>query len=172
MDDQPSIRVCLDTSVIAAYVIPSIAHHAACVQFCDELTRRSTQVYCSDILRIEFSDFWFRLPRTSHLNQSIIRQFRLGAWDRNALVRIQWMEEGVRQFEWFLDKFESVTEVPSAEPIWRASIGLMARYRLRSHDAIHVATALAAGVPDFASVDSDFRRVPTLRLHLLRDTDA
>ncbi len=46
-----------------------------------------------------------------------------------------------------------------------------ARHRLRSHDALHVATALAAGVPDFATVDADFRRVSALRLHLLRDSE-
>ena len=78
----------------------------------------------------------------------------------------------MRQFERFLAPFAAIVELPFSLPIRRASIELMARHRLRSHDAIHVATALAAGVPDFASVDSDFRRVPALQLHLLRDADA
>lgn len=48
----------------------------------------------------------------------------------------------------------------------------MARYRLRLSDAIHAVAALNAGVLNFATVDGDVRRVPMLRLHLLRDPDA
>ena len=44
----------------------------------------------------------------------------------------------------------------------------MAQHRLPSHDAIHVATARAAGVRDFVTLDDYFRRVPDLRLWLLR----
>ena len=75
VDDLPPIRVCIDTSVIAAYVVPAIAHHPACVRYCNELSQRNVRIYYSNILRIEFSDFWYRLPRTSLLDPKITRLF-------------------------------------------------------------------------------------------------
>ena len=105
-------RVFIDTSVVAAYLVPAIAHHSACVQFYDSLSPEKTRLHFSDVLRIEFGDVWFRLPRTRYFDPTIIRQFRLGAWDRNTLVRIQWMEEGMRLFERFLAPFEATVEMP------------------------------------------------------------
>ncbi len=40
----------------------------------------------------------------------------------------------------------------------------MAEYNLKAHDAVHVATAFAAEVLDFASFDADYRRVAGLYL--------
>ena len=45
----------------------------------------------------------------------------------------------------------------------------MARTQLRAHDAIHVATAEAVGVRDFATLDDDFKRVASLRVWQIRD---
>ena len=72
------------------------------------------------------------------------------------------MEFGLRQFALFRQKFAEIYEVPFREPLWRQSIDLMTRYSLKGHDAVHVATALNAGVQVLATNDSDFRRVNSL----------
>ena len=97
------------------------------------------------------------------------RAYRLGAWDRNVVVRERWMAEGANRLETRLARFREVIEIPLDRDIWFASLDLMARYRLRSHDAAHAATAFSIGLVDFATVDGDFQRLPNLRLHLVRD---
>ena len=79
------------------------------------------------------------------------------------------MAFGVQRFEALIARFATVTEVEFDIPIWLASIDIMAQTNLRSHDAIHVATARSAGVRDFATVDAHSRRVPDLNVRLIRD---
>jgi predicted nucleic acid-binding protein len=162
--------VYLDTSVFVATIVPAVPHHSACVAFCDSLAGGSAKVITSDLMRIEFVQSWFRLPSMSYLDAQTRRDYRMSAWDRNVAVRERWMAEGVARMEALLARFHTTAELPLTLAIWRASVDIMARHRLRSYDAVHVATALLAGVQDFATVDDDFRRVPTLRLNLLRDS--
>ena len=68
-------------------------------------------------------------------------------------------------------RFAALTRVAFDRAIWEASLDAMARHRLRSHDAIHVATARSAGVRSFATLVADFRRVPDLDVMLLRETN-
>ncbi|HUG60949.1 MAG TPA: type II toxin-antitoxin system VapC family toxin [Methylomirabilota bacterium] len=159
----------VDTNVAVAALFPRIAHHRACAGFCDALEADGVRVVCSHLLHLEFVQTWFRLPQSPYLDAETIRRARLGAWDRSLEVRERWMAEGVARLDAFLARFANVVEIPFDLDVWRASAGLMARYRLRSHDAAHAATALSVGVLDFATADDDFRRVPNLRLHLLRD---
>lgn len=170
---QPAVdAVYLDTSVVGTAMIPAIPHHQACDRFVAELVERETLVVFSYLLRLEFAQFWYQLPRSPYLDADTVRMFRLGAWDRNTGVRERWMAEGVSRFAVFPFRFRRVIEVPLDVPTWSAGVELMGRYRLRSQDALHAATALSAGIVNLASVDDDFRRVPNLRLHLLRDTPA
>lgn len=164
--------VFLDTSAVVCAVQSGIPHHRACREYCDHLVRSGRRVVISQILRIEFAQTWYRMPATSYVQPQVVRAFRLGAWDREAAVREKWMAYGFTLLDGLVAGFAGNLELPIDESVIAASVQIMARHRLRSHDAIHVATALAAGVPDFASVDGDFRRVSALRLHLLRDVDA
>jgi predicted nucleic acid-binding protein len=104
-----------------------------------------------------------------YVDAEMRREYRFGAWDRSVQVRERWMTEGVNRLETLLARFGGVVELSVSLSAWRSSIGLMAFHRLHSNDAIHAATAILAGVVDFATADDDFRRVPNFRLHLLRD---
>ena len=161
--------VYLDTSVVSAASIAAIPHHGACHRFLAELIESEARVVFSQILRLEFSQVWFRLPKSPYLDAEMVRTFRLRAWDRRPAVREQWMAEGATRFTALTTRFHESVEVPFDLPIWSLANELMAHHRLRSHDAVHAATALRSGVLDLASVDADFRRVPNLRLRLLRD---
>ncbi len=162
--------VFLDTSAVVCAVQTGIPHHRACRDYRDQLVRDSRRVVISRLLRIEYAQAWYRMPATSYVRPQIVRAFRLGAWDRNPAVRETWMAYGMTLLDQLLAGFAGTLELPIDESVIAASVQIMAQHRLRSHDAIHVATALAAGVPDFATVDADFRRVSALRLTLLRDT--
>lgn len=73
-----------------------------------------------------------------------------------------------REFDTLLRTFAVVYEVPYRSAIWQHAVQLMSLHNLRSYDAAHVATALAVGVSDFASVDSDYLRISELRTHIIR----
>jgi predicted nucleic acid-binding protein len=162
--------VFLDTSVVATALVPGIPHHRACADFCEALRQERTRVVYSQILRLEFVQVWSRLPAGLYLPAEVVRTHRLRAWDRNPSIRVAWMAHGVDQLERFVDRFAESLEIPFNLAIWRASVEVMARHRLRSNDAAHVATARIAGLTDLASVDDDFRRATDLRLWLLRNT--
>lgn len=84
------------------------------------------------------------------------------------MVRQQWMQFGMGEFDALLRIFSVVYEVPYRSAIWQHSLQLMALHNLRSYDAAHIATALATNVADFARVDSDYTRVSGLRIHIIR----
>lgn len=79
-------------------------------------------------------------------------------------------ERRVRRFEALMARFAALTRVAYDRAIWEANLDVMARHRLRSHDAVQVATARSAGIRSFATLDADFRRVPDLDVILLRET--
>lgn len=58
----------------------------------------------------------------------------------------------------------NVEEVDLTEHIRKKVRLFMAEHNLKAHDAVHVATAFAAEVLDFASFDADYRRVAGLYL--------
>lgn len=80
------------------------------------------------------------------------------------------MQFGVSQFAVFLGQFVQVIEFPFRRGIWESSVKIMAFHNLRSHDAIHVATARHLGVKDFATSDNDFQHIDALTVQLIRDT--
>jgi predicted nucleic acid-binding protein len=169
MTDTSSLGTYLDTSVVVAALLPAIPNHRACAAFCAALEASRTRVFLSQITRFEVAQSWFRLPTMPYIDAETRRTYRLGAWDRNTLVREHWMVDGASRLETQLARYQEVVELPLDRDIWLASLELMARHRLRSHDAAHAATAVSLGVVDFASVDDDFRRLPNLRLQLVRD---
>jgi predicted nucleic acid-binding protein len=159
--------VLLDTSVIAAAIVPGLPHAAACASFCRDLVADGTTIYFSRIVRLEFGQLWSRLPTSQYLPSDVQRRFYLGAWSKDPTVRLRWMAHGVSELERLLGGFNETFELPFDLTTWRASIDVMARHRLRSHDALHIASALAVRVNDVATLDDHFRRVSNLRVWLL-----
>ena len=89
-------------------------------------------------------------------------------FNSDAAIRQQWMEFGIGELNVLLRTFAIVYELPYRVLIGRQAIQLMSRYNLKSYDATHVATALRAGIHDFATVDSDYVRVTELTVHVIR----
>lgn len=165
----PPAAVYLDTSLVVAAVIDSHVHHAASIAFCTRLIDARSHVRFSIILRLEFAQVLVKLAKDPQRPAALRRGYRLDRWDARESVRERWLTFGFSRFDALMARFDAVSEVAFDLPIWEASLDVMARHRLRSHDAIHVATARAGGVRDLATLDDDFRRVPDLRVWLIRD---
>jgi predicted nucleic acid-binding protein len=157
----------LDTSVVVAAIIDGHVHQPRSVAFCARLIAAGSDVNTSEILRLELSQALAQLPHDPGLSTDLRRAYRLRRWATSVEVRQRWLTAGVRRVSGLMSQFAHVTEVPFDRTIWEVSLGIMAQLQLRSHDAIHVATARGIGVRDFATLDGHFRRVPDLRLWLV-----
>jgi predicted nucleic acid-binding protein len=80
------------------------------------------------------------------------------------------MDFGVAQLDGLLSRFALVFELPLRRTVWLSSITIMAESRLRPYDAVHVATARAEGLRDFATADGHFRKINDLTVWLTRDS--
>jgi predicted nucleic acid-binding protein len=80
------------------------------------------------------------------------------------------MRFGFSQFDRLMGTFQDVTEVPLSLTACIQSRRIMDDYDLKSYDALHVATARALRLRNFATTDREFRVVTGLRLCLIRDT--
>ena len=103
------------------------------------------------------------------LPQQIRDFYDLDLWGTNPLIRQRWLSNGVRRFNTLLSQFAAVVEVPTNVDRWLESLDLMASEGLEPTDALHLASARYAGIADFFTADSDFRRIAWPQIHLIRD---
>lgn len=158
----------MDSSVIVAAIIGGDPHSLACASYCADLAANNSAIYFSELVRLEVAHVIRRLATTNAAPPHLHQHYRLGRFSANRAVRQQWIDFGMEEFDTLLRTFSIVYEVPYQRAIWQHAVQLMALHNLRSYDAAHVATALAADVADFASVDSDYVRVSALRIHIIR----
>lgn len=164
----PPSDVYLDSSVIVAAIIGGDPHSAACTQYCANLAANNTAIYFSELVRLEVAHVIRRIATTSAAPQHLNAHYRLSRFNSDSMVRQEWMQFGLTEFESLLQTFFVVYEVPYHRAVWQQAFSLMSLYNLRSYDAAHIATALITRVSDFASVDSDYTRVSGLRIHIIR----
>lgn len=160
--------VYLDTSLVVAAMFEDVVHAQESIAFCQRLVSKGTNVVFSTILRVELTQALGKLPLRDQLSADTSQTHRLDIWNRHERVRREWMSAGIDRFARLPGQFPRAIEVQLTLPIWYDSIDVMTRHRLRSLDAVHVATARAAGLRDLATLDDHFRRVTLLTVWQMR----
>jgi predicted nucleic acid-binding protein len=162
----------LDTSVVVGAIIAGTPHSERARQALTEWANTGGSVYFSQILRAELSQALRNLAsRPGQVPQDTREQFRLDSWSTESAVRERWLQHGVSKFRGFVASFDEVFELPFTTQIWNDSLRVIIDSGLQSIDAIHVATATRNGIRTLATLDDHFRRVPDLRVWLLRDDE-
>lgn len=160
----------LDSSFVAAAMVTGSHHSVEAHQEWQRLVQSRHAVYFSSILRVEVTQAIFRMgANPTRLPADNRTQNGLDRWDRDFMIRHRWMVQGIDAFETIRATFAEVYELRVTPDIWRHSVPIMAHDRLRSIDAVHVATAQFAGVRDFITCDEGFQRVDGLNVTLVRD---
>ena len=95
--------------------------------------------------------------------------FNLDDWGTST-VRYRWMRYWRDELERFIATLPYCLELTLDTEIQRNCFDLMARYALRSLDAVHLATALHYEIPVFWTCDDHFSRVEDLAVEVIRDT--
>ena len=169
-ESRPLDDVYLDTSVVIAAVVPGILFSRGSIDFCNRLISQQTTVYFSQILRLELTEAVRKVATIPGRAPAGLRQhFRLDDWERDPSVRREWFQFGVQEFDALFSQFAEVYELPFDRSIWLRSVEIMAERQLRSHDAVHLATAYEYRLTCFATTDDEFRKVPDLDVRLIRD---
>lgn len=139
--------------------------------FVDQLIRDKTVIYLSQLVRPELLQALVGIANTPGvLPQGVRRAHKLHRWGDLEHVREQWLQQGLHDFEVLRGDFTAVYEVGVDPELSDASALLMARYNLKSYDALHVASSVVVGVADLATLDTDFMRVAgrePLRVYLI-----
>lgn len=112
---------------------------------------QGSSIYFFRILRIELAQALRNLVTRQQLPATTRDHFLLDRWEDDLFVLERWFFDGLRRFRLFLSQFDEAVEVGYRLPIWERSVRIMARYQLRSLNALHVATAREIGILDFAT---------------------
>ena len=164
--------VYLDTSVVVGAIFPGTPNSTACSTTCYQLNVANVHVYASLALRLDYGRAVRRLAtKPDRLPPQTVQEFRLDEWAINPLVRQRWFGRAARLLDEFLNRFNEYDELPITNEIWRLSLELMGSESLDATDSLHVATARIFSIGHFFTADSDFRRIASPTVHLIRDLD-
>lgn len=157
----PPLHLYFDTDFILNYLIPTQPHHSRVVPFLQAVQSAGiTTAYVSSLNWLEFGHVVRRESFRNDLPSEWQQTYRLSHW-RDPQVQRTFLDALCRMFEEFLDAF-GWSEVSVTPTVRRSALALMPQYNLDSHDAVHVASCIEAGVLDIASFDAAFRRVDGL----------
>lgn len=155
--------VVLDASVVVSALVPSQEAHKACLGFFEKVAAADAHVHFNRQLEIEFLEAVFRLALKERWGRSSWERYRFDGRARRRASRL--LDQAHEAWQRLLAgvSWTCVSVDAVADQVPR----LMRAYGLSSYDAIHTATALSQGVPDVATRDADFARVPAnvLTLH-------
>jgi predicted nucleic acid-binding protein len=170
MTDLLPTDVYLDSGVAIAATFPATLYAIGARDLCQRLIQQGATVYFSQILRLEFTEAVRKLATIQgRVPPEVRRQFRPDDWELDVAVRRRWLLFAVDRLESLLLRFANVYEIPFERSIWLRSVEIMAERQLRSHDAIHLATAYENRLTCVATTDDEFLKVPDLDVRLIRD---
>lgn len=157
-------RVLVDTSFVVEALIRSQPLHRRCQDFLLRLAEAGTELVYSRLLDAELSETAFQLALKERHPRDW-RRFRHDGRVRPRAIRL--LEQATQAWAAVLDAMPHMS-LELGEVVHRVP-GLMATYGLASYDAIHVATAIEAGVEHVVTTDVGFARVPERELTLYVD---
>jgi predicted nucleic acid-binding protein len=158
--------VVVDTSFVVEALVGTQQQHEVCRGFLERLLAAETTLYFNRLLEIELAEAAFRFALQERLGRRVREADRRDGRLRRRAGRL--MEETQDAWDEALAGFSFVCvelhEVADMTP------QLMRDHGLRSYDAVHVATALLAGVRDVVTLDVGFANVPPemLNVHTTR----
>ena len=154
----------LDTSFVVEALIASQPLHAACSAFLIRLTESGTAMVTSDLLPVELAEAVFAIA----LKERWGPRWRGRRADGRARRRARrLLADAISRYETLLSTTDHIP-IPLADAE-RAARELMGSYGLASYDAIHAASALAAGAEAIVTLDTGFALLPISVLTVYTD---
>jgi predicted nucleic acid-binding protein len=159
----PPSGLYLDSDILIAAVVSTHEHFQRAARLFELLVKYgATSLYLCPVSWMEYAHVFSKEAFRRTLPSEFAYLNPVTGW-HDASVRQRYFEFVVSTLEDVLSPF-AWHEIPTTIDINRAAIGYMARYNMDAQDAVHLASARAAGLNDLASFDRIFRRVDGLNL--------
>jgi len=154
----------LDTSFVVEALIESQPLHIVCAAFLERLVEVDTTFVTSDLLEIELSEAAFAIALKERWGRDW-RRHRSDGRTRRRGRRL--LADVIARYELL---FSSTTHVPvPLGRVARAAAVLMTDHGLASYDAVHAASAVAAGAEAMVTTDTGFALLPSRLLQIYTD---
>jgi predicted nucleic acid-binding protein len=154
----------LDTSFVVEALIETQPLHEACAAFFERLVESGATVVTSELLEVELAEASFAIA----LKQRWGRQWRTHRTDGRARRPArQLLGEVAARSELLLSSLDRIS-IPLGR-VGPAAAALMTDYGLASYDAVHAATAVAAGAEAIVTLDTGFALLPARLLPIYTD---
>lgn len=156
--------IAIDTSFMVEALIESQPLHGACKAFSDRVADVGVRVVASELLGIELAEAAFAIA----LKERWGGQWRRHRTDGRARRRARrLLIDATSRFETYLDSVDHVL-IPVGGVADDATL-LMADHGLASYDAVHAASATAAGAGAIVTTDAGFALLPPALLAIYTD---
>jgi len=156
--------IALDTSFVVEALIATQPLHAACDAFLTRIDESGVTVVTSDLLAVELAESAFAITLKERWGGRW-RGHRTDGRSRRPATRR--LNHTVTRYEALLF---SVNHLPI--PVRRVTAdarALMSYYGLASYDAVHAASAIAAGAKAIVTLDTGFALLPSAQLTVYTD---
>jgi predicted nucleic acid-binding protein len=154
----------LDTSFVVEALIETQRHHASCKDFLDRVADAGVTLVTSELLAVELAEAVFAIALKARWG---------GAWrahrtdGRTRRRARQLLNETSARYDALLSSLDHVS-IPIGQ-ITHAAAALMTDWGLASYDAVHAASAIAAGAQAIATTDTGFALLPASLLMIQTD---
>ncbi|MHB8658545.1 MAG: type II toxin-antitoxin system VapC family toxin [Solirubrobacteraceae bacterium] len=156
--------VALDTSFIVKALVESETGHAACAAFVDRIRELGVTVVTSELVAVELAEAVVQIV----LKERWGRQWRQHRDDGRTRRRSRRpLSSTLRRYELILSSLPHIS-IPLGDVAEQAA-ELMVDYGLASYDAVHAATAIAAGAEAIVTIDTGFALLPSRMLAIYTD---
>lgn len=156
--------IALDTSFVVEALITTQPLHAICRPFFLRIVESGVSVTTSDLLSVELAEAVIAIALKERWG-SRWRSHRTDGRARRRAARL--MNDAVSRYETLLLSAYHLS-VPVARA-GSAARSLMTDYGLASYDAVHAASAIAAGAGAIVTLDTGFALLPTSLLSIYTD---
>ncbi|MHB1538137.1 MAG: PIN domain-containing protein [Solirubrobacteraceae bacterium] len=143
--------VALDTSFVVEALIATQPLHAVCRPFFLRIAESGVSVTTSDLLLVELAEAAFAIALKERWG-SRWRRHRTDGRTRRRAARL--LNDSISRYETLLLRVDHFL-VPLGDTV-SAARSLMTGYGLASYDAVHAASAIAAGAEAIVTIDTGF----------------
>ena len=156
--------IALDTSFVVEALIATQPRHAACGAFLAQIVGRGLSVVTSELLRVELAEAAFAIALKERWG-SRWRRHRIDGRARRRAGRV--LDDTLGRYD---EMIGTVTHVSVRLSVAAESmVTLMCGYGLASYDAVHAASAVAAGAEAIVTTDTGFALLPSPLLAVYTD---
>lgn len=156
--------IALDTSFVVEALLATQPLHPTCSAMLTRIDEGGVTVVTSDLLAVELAETAFAIAMKERW-QGRWRAHRTDGRSRRRAGRL--MDDTISRYNYLLSSIDHLS-VPLGD-ITSVATALMTDFGIASYDAVHAASAIAAGARAIVTLDTGFALLPSTELAIYTD---